>query len=418
MRSRARMGGEPPLPSNRVGPDVAIMGSSNSGAMVMLQRVGAACERIGLRTELLKLELGARSTASKRADPWPAPPLRPLSSEADLEGVFAYPSPVSMIRLLPQVAAELTRLSPRAIVTHVDSYGIFRLLHWWAAANGRPGFVVQEGAAPVVKGRGAAGLPPARWSTRGRAAEATLASLLLPSLFQPRTTNTVAEKACVWGPAMVRFLEAEGRPPEQTVVTGNPGMDHVRGQRPLVGGGAATVLFAHQFLPDEEVELGFCRKLVDVCANRIGCRLLFRPHPRSRLRRSGVLDLVAEVTPHKERVVVADEGEITDWLEQASLLVTFYSASIYPSILAGVPVLLADWPSPDLGFDLDRYGAGSVVRDSAAFEGSLRRMLWDEAARRSAHEGGGRLIEDQLYRLDGGAAARVAAEIAKACGRC
>lgn len=388
--------------------DVAIMGSSNPGNMLSLQRIGAACEKKGLRTAILIAELGPRSTAGLVPDRWRAPSTRHLSIEVESSGPLAYPSPIAMLRLLPSLVADLSRIKPKAVLTHVDSYGVFRALHWWAQSEGVPGFVIQEGPAPCLKRSPGDLLYPVSGWEHFRRADRTIATWLMPSLFKPRTTATVARTVCVWGRAMERHLTVLGRAQNEIVVTGNPGLDHLRGREPLVPASRETVLFAHQHQPNEGVETAFSRQLVDICANRIGCRLLFRPHPRSRLGRQGVLDLVEAVTKHRDRVVVADEGSLSDWLDEASVMVTLYSTSVYQATIKGVPVILADWISRDYRLDVESYGAGIAVERPEDFEGQLRRLLYDETCRKAINAGGDELLWDHVDRLDGRSAERVA----------
>lgn len=394
--------------------DIAIMGSSNPGAMLALQRIGAACDRRGLRSEILLAELGPRSTASLVPDDWPAPSTRHLSSEIDTSGLLAYPSPVAVIRSLPSLVAELTRIKPKTVLTHVDSYGIFRVLHWWAQSEGVSGYVIQEGPAVRLKRAPERLLSTVSGWERLRRLDRTLADWMMPSLFEPRTTATVADRVCVWGQAMREHLMVLGRAQKEIFITGNPGLDHLRGREPLAPMSRETVLFAHQFQPNEVAEKAFSLQLIDICANRIGCRLLFRPHPRSRLRRPDVQELTKSVTSHRERVVVADEGSLSDWLCKASVMVTLYSTSVYQAALQGVPVVLADWISPDYRLDVEAYGAGIAVERCEDFERELRRALYDECSRKALYAGGDSWLLDHVGCLDGRSAERVAEVVARA----
>ena len=397
-------------PRRRSRPDVAILAAPTSAASEMLRNVATACVAEGLKTEILVPAIGAfyEDVATRYEDlnvPINVIALRRVTSPG-----WGYPRPVALLTLLPGFLRTLDDISPRCVVTHLDSGDIWRAIHWWAQRREVPGIVVQEGMAPELKGD--ADDLEKEWPRSARyRAQMSVLRAVLPGLYRFASLNMYADHVCVWGRAMERFLVQLGRDPTTITVTGNPRYDDIRQRSPLSDRKLATVLFAHQHQPRPEKEIQFCRELIDVCANKIGCRLLFRPHPRSELWGRKSYDLVSEVVGTRRGVTIADQGELQDYLPEASVFLTFYSGAAYDAVLQGVPLVLSDWCSSRYRFAAARYGAAVDVESPSELEGVLRQALFNDDVRQRLYRAGDSLVEDHLCALDGKASLRVAGAI-------
>ena len=391
-------------------PGLAVFGSSNSSAVLQLRRVAAAVLDRGIDVAIVLADLGPASEQREDDFMGLGAELFHLKERPWIRGPFKYPSPLALVPFSGQICREIDALAPDAVLTHVDSFGLYRIAHWWAKSRGVPGIVAQEGAAvrnrmPKEGQRARIRLHPLR------RLEATVCRRLRPGLLVPKPLNDYAEHVLAWGDAMRRRLEAHGRRPAQITVTGSPAFDHVLRREPLADRARESVLFAHQHQTNPRAELAFCREIIDVCANKLGCRLLFRPHPRSRLTEERLSRLIESTTENASLIEVATRGTLEHYLSRASVFVTFYSTSIYHALVHGVPVVLGEWVSDQFVFDAAKYGAAVVVGKPGDLEAALRSALWDRELRRELYVSTQRVIDDHLYRLDGRASERSALRI-------
>ena len=375
----------------------------------MLRNAALACAQAGLDVEVLVLEVGRRYQGiyDLYADlPVRVTRIRPRGLWSPGWG---YPRPVAWLSLLPNFTRILDGLRPRTVVTHIDVSDAWRAIHWWAQRRGVPGVVLQEGIATQAKSdpSNLAGIKE-RFLSPAAKIQTRLLRLILPSLFRRAERNTYSQHVCAWGEAMRRQLVAQGVCGGRVEVTGCPRFDSVRGRGALPDATLSTVLFAHQHALDEDAEHEFVRAVVDVCVNRLGCNLILRPHPWSSLQKSGAHRVVRDVTTKTERVTVADTGDVTDYLDSASVFLTMHSSSAYDAVVHGIPLVIANWIDRCYRFNAADYGAALQVDSPSGLEEALRTALWDKATRQRLHAGGDELIEDHLFALDGGSAARFA----------
>jgi hypothetical protein len=271
----------------------------------------------------------------------------------------------------------------------------------WAKSRGITGVVLQEGVSARLRSLPQAGDPLRRLGSR-------LLRRFGPEMLRLRENYFYARHAAVWGEATKRRLVASGRQADSVHVTGNPGYDPMPGRAVLATAERRTVLFGHQTQPNKDVELAACRLIIQVCTEKLRCRLLFRPHPRGHLREAELREMVA-ASRHPELVEIVSQGALTDYLPRASVFLTFYSTAAYEAAIQGVPIVLANWVSPMFELDAPEYGAALSATRPEELEGMLRQALDDERCRASLDAGADKWLRDHLGVLDGGAAGRVAA---------
>jgi hypothetical protein len=389
-------------------PDLMILGANNTDVQRQQIGVARACQPAGLSVQFLAEDLSAPKGTMAAPYRRSGFEVFEIPCKTWRTGPLAYPSAPGQVRLLASWSRVLSRSRPRLILTHADRGGTWGVLQEWAKKNRVTGVVLQEGVS--ARSRGGFAVDPASMF-RG------IGSRILRTLWRGMLENRVgsylyADHALVWGEAMRRELIAAGRPPGTVHVVGNPQFDHVSGMRPLAAHELRTVLFAQQYQPNEATEQEACRLLVMACADDVGCRLLFRPHPRGHMTRDAVMEMAA-ATAAPDLVEVADGPEVGEYVSQASVLVTYYSTMAYHAALQGIPLLLLDWVSPLYQMDAPEYGAALSVKDPAALASSLRRILDDVGCRQRLHEGMSLWLLDHLGPLDGRSSLRSAETLAR-----
>lgn len=398
--------------SAAIDPDVAILAAWNTNVHLQLVRTARACNRLGLTVRFLATDLKdpvGEVIATCRRDGFPASKI-PVSTWRT--GPFSYPAAPATLRLYLGLLRSLSSFRPGLLLTHTDAGGIWRALHAWAKRVGVPGAALQEGASA----RPRPGFEPGPAGGVRR-----LGSRLFRRL-GPRLIRTdvriyeFADHALVSGEAMRELLIGRGRDPGATHVVGNPAYDHIQRRAGLAPMSRRAVLFAQQPQPNSDVELEACDHVVRTCVDRLGCRLLFRPHPRGDLTREAIARL-ADATSSPGLVEIVDSGDVTDHLDDASVFLTYYSSSAYNAAIAGLPLVSIDWVSLLYALDAADFGAAIAARTPAELEPALRAALDDPVRRAALYEGAGPWLAHHVGLLDGGSADRVARTIRGLIGR-
>lgn len=389
--------------------DVAILGSRNPSVRGQLLGVARACSKRGMSVQFIIEEFSAKTmnqTASfYRESGFNATCLVTSTWRC---GPFAYPSAAAQVYLLHSLQRILRDYRPGLLLTHSDNSGVYRVIHAWAKRVDVIGAVLQEGIlAYRQRDR----------SRRSRAFFRHIGRRLLNSLYHgvfdlDCVMYQFADHALLWGEAGRRYFIDRGRTIDNTHVVGSPAFDHVSQRASLAPSELRSVLFAHQPQPNRELELETCRHLIDVCANRLKCRLLFRPHPRGYLHSDEVIAWAAQTTS-PDLIELVTDREITDHMERASVLVTYYSTSAYHAAVRGLPLVLINWVSSLYTMDAPTYGAALPVNSPCDLENSLRLALDDQECRQRLYDGATRWLLDHLGVLDGRASQRVADVIAE-----
>lgn len=390
-------------------PDVAILAAPTHAATGMLRNTALGCLAKGLSVAILVPVIGSwyKGVAELYSD-LPAR-IIPVRLKGPYSPGWGYPRPIAWLTLLPRFLKTLDNLSPRCVLTHIDSQDAWRVIHYWAQSRHVPGIVLQEGiSAPLKVNCTELQLDQEVYLSFKSRLQIHLLRMMAYQLFRFAECYHYAAHVCVWGPAMRRELVTHGRTEGDITVTGSPRFDHICKRRPIAPSEMATVLFAHQHQQDRYRELDFCRLVIDTCVNRIACKLVFRPHPRSGIKKEEISRLLNQISNHSNLVTVAEDGDVTDYLQMVSVFLTLHSSSAYDAIIQGIPLVLADWVDPHYRLNAADYGAAIQVNHPADLERALRDALWDEETRNSLYHGGERLITDHLYRLDGRASNRVA----------
>lgn len=395
----------------RAGADVGIWAIPNPRAAVNLCRVAQACVDAGLRTVVFWSEHPGRGGG--RPENYPVNGLE--FSRVDLRtsvGRLRYPHPAAIPFLLPGVRHALEQVRLRCLITQLDHSGADRVFHYVAKRAGIPGLVMQEGMANVPKDL-LAGLSKTqlrRWTwIRPRGYKAWFGKIP-HSLFRTVAPYMFADYVCVWGDVMKRHLRRLGREEDEVFVTGSPAFDDVTSIVPLKPAQPATILYAQQPM---SLPLGarqpFYEQLIQTVAQDLRCRLLFKLHPSSAGEAGMVEELVRRTPGASPLVEVFGSGDSVDLLERASVLVAASSTTCYHAAISGLPLVLINYLSKDIHFDIGGSGGAAVVNRPDELTSTLRRAISDETFRERLYAGSKILLNDHLHLLDGRAAQRVAA---------
>jgi hypothetical protein len=95
-------------------------------------------------------------------------------------------------------------------------------------------------------------------------------------------------------------------------------------------------------------------------------------------------------------------------LQDVQVLVTICSTVAYHAMIHGVPVVTVSYLDPEREFDAYRYGGALNVTCRQGLSVAIQEAMENDEVRRGLHAGALRVIEDHLFRLDGGAANRIA----------
>jgi len=398
--------------ANSPSPDVLFCANVSPSIFRQTLRVAVLCRELGLDVQFIGDDFdepAIRFAAICRRESFP---VIEFPARTWRNGPLAYPSAPALLRLEHGLRRSLEGFRPAVLVTHTDGWGVWRVLHAWAQRVGVVGVVLQEGMCASMR-PGFVSNP----TTGLRRPASRLIRTFGPRMIRDgKRIYEFATQALVWGEAMREHLLARGRTPETIHVVGGPAFDHIEERMALTPRERRTILFAQQPQPNVEIEREACRHIVATCAGRLGCKLLFRPHPRGDLDRETIVEM-AGATRMPELVEVVDSGDVVDHLHRASVFVTYYSTSAYHAAIAGLPLVLADWVSPMYELDAPRFGAGLSAKTPDELEPALKSALDDSACRSSLHDGAGAWLGYHLGEFDGGAARRSASVIASLVNR-
>lgn len=391
-------------------PDVAIWGLTNPRAGVNLRGIAQACVAAGLRTTLLWREYVGR--AALTPEDYPVDGLQYLHVPLRFNfGLLHYPQPLALPLLLREVQRRLKELAPRVIITQLDHVFAHRVWQYAARRLNIPGIVVQEGMTNVPK-VSLAGRPIRKrrgWTWGEKSWARNLVEAIPHPLLHACAPYMFAEYACVWGAAMKRHLMTLGRSERTIFVTGSPAFDHIVSRRPLVSAQNRTVLFAQQRM---NLSFGkrkaFYEQLIRVVTKDLSCRLLFKLHPNSFHEAGMVRALGAGGGCQGDLLEVIDAGDAVDLLDRACVAVVASSTTAYHAAVLGVPLVVAEYCSDDIRFDIGDSGGAAVAQRPEDLSETLRRAVFETSFREQLYEGGARLIEDHLLALDGRGSERVA----------
>jgi len=399
-------------PANNPSPDVIFCANVSPSVFQQTLRVARACRELGLDVQFIGDDFDEPAVRFADICRRESFPVIEFPARTWRNGPLAYPSAPALIRLEHGLRRSLEGFRPAALVTHTDGWGVWRVLHAWAQRVGVVGVVLQEGMCGSMR----PGFIPGPTAGLRRPVSRLFGTFGPRMVRNRKRIYEFAAHALVWGEAMRDHLIARGRNPETVHVVGSPIFDHIEERMALTPRERRTVLFAQQPQRNAEIEREACRHIVATCAGRLGCKLLFRPHPRGGLDKETIVEM-AGVTRMPELVEVVDSGDVIDHLHRASVLVTYYSTSAYHAAIAGLSLVLADWVSPTYELDAPIFGAALSAKTPGELEPALKSALDDSACRSSLHDGAGAWLGYHLGKFDGGAARRAALVIASLVNR-
>jgi hypothetical protein len=389
--------------------DVAIVMSANGNVIRQHLRIARALVEIGLETVFVYTDLRGPDTPNPELYDVPGVRVVKLPLRSKRGGLHSE-NPLVQLSMWAELNALFTSRPFKAIVTHIDQWGFFGLLVYWAKTMGIPSVVVQEGITAVYNEP----TESDEHSKTKRGLRALAGSLIhsLPHpLLQTRSHYAVADFFCAYGEAGMRKSVGQGRDSATVFVVGNPSFDHVTelpAQR-TVHGENRTVLYAEQHIVEPEKELAFFDQLARICCDQNGDRLIVKLHPWAPWRSEDVERATSTSDKRASLLTVTKLGDSADMLDDVDLLLTIHSTTAYHAFVKGIPVITVNYLTDGRAeLDAYRYGGAIDVRNENDLEKAIHDATRDEEVRRRLHEGAIRVISDHLYRLDGQASRRIA----------
>lgn len=231
----------------------------------------------------------------------------------------------------------------------------------------------------------------------------------------------VPEITCVWGPAWQENLVSFGHYPSEAVaVTGNWRYDRLAAtlgrmnaeaiRRSLGLAPEAKVILV---VSSSQKVLEYVEKCLSVVAGIPNGVPFVKLHPaddpapvRGLLHRRG----------YPERTLFT--GPLVDALAVADLVISQPSTVVGEAVILGKPVVLADFQAtPGPGTAYAAAGVCLVADDEEALRGAVEKVLLDEGVRASLAVARQEFVQRYFFKIDGGAAARVAEALEALLGR-
>lgn len=217
----------------------------------------------------------------------------------------------------------------------------------------------------------------------------------------------------VYGSRAAGVLAAAGVARERIEIVGPAAFDRLVRATPAAAGRSPVVVLAAQYRGGrmtDPVRRGILDAAV-AAAEAIDGSLVVKPHPVE--APDAWDDLLARAARGRRLDArVEREAELHDLLRGAALLVTGWSNSVYEAVLSGVPALtvhLLDGAPP---MPFAQEGIAREARSAEEAAAQARNLVHD-SVRASSLAVARRALEDHLGPLDGAAAARTAAVLAR-----
>lgn len=397
-----------PWDGRRLG-DVAFVMTVNQNVVRQHRRVVQACTEAGLEVVLLYVDIGPGWNPSFEDYSDLGARIVQLPLSPRLAGI-SFPKPSVMIRMFAEVRAVWPVPPFSVLVTHIDDYGLCKLLCYWAKDRHLPSVVLQEGMTVIRESRGDSGtrLVPV---VGPRTAVSWLYHKLPHEFFRNRIPYIYADYFCAYGEAAAREAMRHGRAQESIRIVGNPGLDHVIGLMPLrsIREGRRKLLYVHPDYTDRSLELKMFDQLSRVCCDENGDQLLIKLHPLTHWSLDELQRALPKTEQREQLLEFSSSGDAVDMLDDVDTLITVNSTTAYHALVKGIPVVTVSYFIEDYGdFDGYRYGASLDVRRPEDLREAVQKALSDESTRLALREGTIRLIEDHLFKLDGLASMRIA----------
>ena len=241
--------------------------------------------------------------------------------------------------------------------------------------------------------------------------------------------GTYAQYVAAWGGYSKRSFVSLGAKPERVFVTGSPAMDaaaHERGARACIlarlgaDPGKKTLLF----VPSDAIGArlytrkeyrGMCDAAAEAVRGQKNMQMIIKPHPSFLRREPHYFDRYS--CPN----IFIAKGSPYEFLAAADALVAEMSTMILEAIAFGLPVIVLNLTGR--GYPCEPYpriyveqGVAKLVESEEMLPGALHSVLFDKKTIFGMQRRRPQFVADQLYRLDGESAKRVADLVVKLNG--
>jgi UDP-N-acetylglucosamine 2-epimerase len=217
-----------------------------------------------------------------------------------------------------------------------------------------------------------------------------------------------AQYVCVWGEAMRRHLVKMGREDKSIFITGSPAFDNIKNRLSPRRYQTGTVMYVQQRMnmPLDE-RIPFYSQIINTVINELGYKLIFKLHPNSFTEIGSVKEIAKKHNIPDGRLEILDYGDAVELLHRVDAVMLATSTTAYHAVVAGVPLVILDYYSSSIHFEIGNTGGGAVVYNPEQLSDVLRKVMSDEIYRQQLYDKAGYLLDDHLFALDGQSVKRV-----------
>ena len=195
------------------------------------------------------------------------------------------------------------------------------------------------------------------------------------------------------------ILARRGIPENKTFILGQPKYDDMimktKIKKPVHNQKKVYLFIASTKIISDEQNVRFLNKIIEV-VGKLEINLIIKLHPRS----SVTADHVYRVINNKERsfLTIIKEGDDTfEILKRSDVLITVSSTVILEALMMDKECLIANYMAGEGRLDYERYDAVFTINSENEISSVIKKSMIQKKTYRNKQ----RLLEDELYKLDG-----------------
>lgn len=225
--------------------------------------------------------------------------------------------------------------------------------------------------------------------------------------------SSLFDKMLVGGKRAYDIMRERGIPEEKMIVVGQPKYDAVMSMIedyiPPENERKVYLFAASTKIVQDAGNIGFLKKIIDA-AKDLGIYMIVKLHPRAPTEPSDIYDIVGSRNTSYFEVI--KKGDDTfELLKKADALITVSSTVVLEALMLNKECIIGDYLAGESRLGYDVYNAvHSIDREDAVYD-ALSNALYHK----KKYENKKRLLEEELYKLDGQAGKRAAELIEHIC---
>jgi len=307
---------------------------------------------------------------------------------------------INFFRIRRELVQVVQEVSPRVIVMAIDNDPISQILLRESRRKGIHTVLVQEAL-----------IRPHEYTRRQTYLSDRFYGLIRASgVFLKYTMYGAGgcDRLLVGGRIARDILERRGIPKTRMEIVGHPKYDSMvkRLESFHAATDTKTYLYAASTkVVDDDAHVRFLMRLTQAASN-LGIALIVKLHPRSAHEPSDIYGLL-QMRPSPSLQIIKEGDDTLDILKRCHALVTVSSTVILDALMMDRECVLATYLAGESRMDYDAYDAIYSIEGEGQIDEVIQRSMIDKRSYRNKR----RLLEDELYLLDGKAGERAAKAI-------